>query len=91
MKIIGTKEGSVLEVSVRARSKEFKIVVERDEIVVFCQEEPLKGRVNKELVKKFSRLFHKEVEFVSGFTSKKKRLLIRDIGRSEAERTLSGI
>jgi uncharacterized protein (TIGR00251 family) len=90
MKIVETKEGSVLEVSVKPRSKEFKIVVEGDEIVVFCTEEPLKGRVNKELVKEFSRLFHKEVKLVSGFSSKKKKLLIRDIGRSESERVLSG-
>jgi uncharacterized protein (TIGR00251 family) len=90
MKIVETKEGSVLEVSVKPRSKEFKIVVEGDEIVVFCTEEPLEGRVNKELVKEFSRLFHKEVKLVSGFSSKKKKLLIRDIGRSESERVLSG-
>jgi uncharacterized protein (TIGR00251 family) len=90
MKIIETKEGSVLEVSVKPRSKEFKIVVEGNEIIVFCQEEPVKGRVNKELVKEFSKLFLKEVELVSGFTSKKKRLLIRGVGRSEAERILLG-
>jgi uncharacterized protein (TIGR00251 family) len=90
MKIIETKEGSVLEVSVKPRSKEFKIVVEGNEIIVFCQKEPIKGRVNKELVKEFSKLFLKEVELVSGFTSKKKRLLIRGVGRSEAERILLG-
>jgi uncharacterized protein (TIGR00251 family) len=90
MKIVETKEGSVLEVSVKPRSKEFKIAVEGDEIAVFCTEIPLKGRVNKELVKGFSRLFHKEVKLVSGFSSKKKKLLIRGIGGSDSERILAG-
>jgi uncharacterized protein YggU (UPF0235/DUF167 family) len=44
--------------------------------------------VNRELVKEFSRLFHKRVELVSGFTSKRKRLLIRNAERGEVERFL---
>jgi uncharacterized protein (TIGR00251 family) len=63
-------------------------VVEEDEIVVFCEEEPVKGKVNKELIKKFSRLFHKEVELVSGFASKQKKLLIRNAKRSDIEHIL---
>jgi hypothetical protein len=90
MKIIETKQGSVLEVSVKPNSEEFKIVVKEDEIVVFCQKEPVKGKVNKELLNEFSRLFHKDVELVSGFTSRQKRVLIRGVGRSEAERILLG-
>lgn len=82
MKIIETKEGSVLEVCVKPSSEEFKIVVEGDEIIVFCREEPVKGKVNKELLNEFSRLFHKKVELVSGFTSRQKRVLIRGVGRS---------
>jgi len=85
MKIFETKDGCVLEVSVKPRSKEFKIVLEDDEVVVFCREEPVKGKVNKELVKELSRLFHKPVEFVSGFTSKEKRLLVRGVTMREVE------
>jgi len=44
--------------------------------------------VNKELVKEFSRLFHKRVELISGFTSKQKVLLIRDADRKEVEKHL---
>jgi len=83
-----TKHGAILEVSVKPRSKEFKIVTEGDEIVVFCREDPVKGKVNRELVKEFSRLFHKRVEIVSGFTSKRKRLLIRNAEGGEVERFL---
>ena len=56
MKINQTKEGLVLEVFVKPKSKEFRITVEGDEIVVYCTEEPVRGKVNKELTKEFSRL-----------------------------------
>lgn len=88
MKIQGIKQGVILRVSVKPRSKGFKIMVKGDEIVVFCREEPVKGKVNKELIKELSRLFHKKVELVSGFTSKQKRLLIKDAEKSEVERVL---
>jgi len=88
MRINGVKDGVILDVNVKPNSKEFKIVVEGDEIVVFCVEEPVKGKVNKELVKEFSRLFHSKVELVSGFASKQKKLLIRGFRKSEAERIL---
>ncbi len=88
MRINEVKDGVILDVNVKPNSKEFKIVVEGDEIVVFCVEAPVKGKVNKELVKEFSRLFHSKVELVSGFTSKQKKLLIRGFRKSEAERIL---
>ena len=88
MRINEVKDGVILEVNVKPNSKEFKIVVEGDEIVVFCVEAPVKGKVNKELVKEFSRLFHSKVELVSGFTSRQKKLLIRGFRKSEVERIL---
>jgi hypothetical protein len=89
MKIYETKEGLILEASVKPKSKEFKIVVEGEEIVVYCRAEPVKGKVNKELIKELSRLFHKKVELISGFTSKQKKLLIKDGGKSEVESVLT--
>jgi len=88
MKLQKTKQGVILEIHVKPRSKEFKIVVEGDEIMVFCKEEPVKGKVNKELIKQFSRLFHKNVKLVSGFTSKQKKVLIKDAEKSEVEHAL---
>ena len=88
MRINEVKDGVILDVNVKPNSKEFKIVVEGDEIVVFCVEAPVKGKVNKELVKEFSRLFHSKVELVSGFTSRQKKLLIRGFRKSEVERIL---
>jgi uncharacterized protein (TIGR00251 family) len=89
MKVQETKQGMILDVFVKPRSKEFKIMVEEDKIVVFCEEKPVKGKVNKELVKELSRFFRRKVELVSGFTSNQKRLLIKDAEKSEVERVLS--
>ena len=67
-----TKEGVILEVYVKPKSKKFEIVVENGEIIVYCREEPVKGKVNRELIKELSKIFGRKVEFVSGFTSKSK-------------------
>jgi uncharacterized protein (TIGR00251 family) len=88
MMISETKDGTVMEVFVKPNSAKFETVIGNDEILVFCTEEPVKGRVNKELVKEFSRLFRSKIEIVSGFTSKQKRLLIKGVGKSEVERLL---
>lgn len=91
MKVFETKDGCILEVSVKPRSKEFKVVVEENAIVVFCTEDPVKGRVNKELVKELSRIFHRPVELVSGFSSRDKRVLIRGVHRCEVDPCLKRV
>jgi uncharacterized protein (TIGR00251 family) len=48
----------------------------------------VKGKVNKELLKQLSRLFNRQVELVSGFTSRQKKFLIRDIEAEEVNRIL---
>ena len=90
MKTTQTEEGVIVEVFVKPKARSFRIVVEGDEVVVFCEEEPVKGRVNKEIVKEFSKLLRRKVELLSGLTSKRKRLLIRDAEKSEVERVLLG-
>jgi len=79
-----------LDVYVKPRSKESRIVVEGNDVVVHCLEEPVEGRVNRELVKKLSRLFDKRVELISGSSSRQKRLLVKDAEKSEIERVLMG-
>jgi len=85
MKIFETREGCVLEVWVKPHAKEFKVVVEDDNIVVFCSAVPVKGKVNMELVKELSRFLHRPVEIISGFNSKEKRLLVRGATKSGIE------
>lgn len=86
MKIQETKQGVILEVYVKPKSNDFKIMVDDGEIVAFCSEEPVKGKADKELIKELSRLFHRKVQLISGFTSNQKKLLIRDAEKSEIER-----
>ena len=88
MKITETKDGAVIEVFVKPKSTKFEVLLEGDEVVVRCTEEPVKGKVNKELLKALSKLFHTNVELVSGATSRQKRLLLKGIEKIEVERLL---
>ncbi|MBN1358102.1 YggU family protein [Candidatus Bathyarchaeota archaeon] len=88
MNLKETEDGVVVEFFVKPNSKSFKITIDDGEIVVFCTEQPVKGKVNKELLKEFSKLFHAKIEFVSGLTSKQKRLLITGVAKSEVEQLL---
>ena len=89
MKLLKTAHGVVLDVHVKPNSKKFRVEFDGDEVVVSCREAPVKGKVNRELVKKLSRLFNRRVELVSGFTSRQKKLLIRDIEAEEVNRILA--
>lgn len=89
MKISETRDGTIIEVFVKPSSAKFKAAIEDDDFVVFCTEEPVTGKVNKELVKELSRLFHVRVEIVAGFASRQKRLLIAGAAKSDVERLLS--
>ncbi len=46
-------------------------------IVVYATEEPEKGKVNKEIIKELTRLFHAKVELANGFASKEKKFLVK--------------
>jgi hypothetical protein len=85
LKAVETKDGVLLDVHVKPKSGQFKAVIDGEDIIVYCSEEPVGGKVNRQLVKELSKLFHKKVEFVSGFASKDKRLLVRNAVKSEIE------
>jgi uncharacterized protein (TIGR00251 family) len=88
MKLTETKEGTVIEVFVKPKSQKFEVLLEGDDVVVRCTEEPVKGKVNKELLKALSKFFHTNVELVSGATSRQKRLLIKNTSKTETETLL---
>jgi uncharacterized protein (TIGR00251 family) len=88
MKLTETKDGTVIEVFVKPNQSKFKVTIDGDELVVFSTEEPVKGKVNKEIVKELSKFFNNRVELVSGSTSRQKLLLIRGVGKAEAEKRL---
>jgi len=84
-----TAQGTLIDIYVKPQSKQFKIQVEKDELLVFCRETPVKGRVNKELTKELSRLFKRRVQILSGFHSRQKRLLIENGTAQEVSEILS--
>jgi hypothetical protein len=88
MSIKETKDGVIITIFVKPNSPKFKVELDGDEIVVHCTEEPVKGKVNKELIKEFTRLFHSQVEIVFGATSKQKKLLIKGMGKEEIAQLL---
>jgi uncharacterized protein (TIGR00251 family) len=88
MKLQKTSDGVIIDIHVKPNSKQFRIAVESGELVVFCREVPVKGRVNRELIKNLSRLFHRRVEILSGFSTRQKKILIRDIEVGEVNNVL---
>ncbi len=89
VELLKVSDGVVVAVFVKPNSKQFQLKVEGDELVVLCRESPVKGRVNKELMKEFSRIFKRRVEIVAGFTSKQKKVLITSISTDEVNAILS--
>jgi len=88
MKITETKDGAIIEVFVKPNQPKFKVIIEGEEILVFSTEEPVKGKVNKELIKELSKLLNAKVELISGATSKQKQLIIKGVEKNKAERIL---
>jgi len=88
MKLTETKDGTLIEVFVKPNQPKFEVKIDGDEILVLSTEEPVKGKVNREIIKELSRLFHAEVELISGVTSKQKQLLVKGVEKSEIERLL---
>jgi uncharacterized protein len=88
MSINETKDGVTLKVFVKPNSPKFKIELDGGEIVVFSTEEPVKGKVNKEIIKEASKLLGFNVEIVSGLTSKQKVLLLRGTNKTQVEAIL---
>ena len=65
MKLTETKYGTIIEVFVKPNQPKFKVTIDGCEIVVFSTQEPVKGKVNKEIVKELSKFFNSRVELVA--------------------------
>jgi uncharacterized protein (TIGR00251 family) len=90
MSIKETKNGTIIKIFVRPNAPKFKIELDAEELVVCSTEEPIKGKVNREILKQISKLFKSEVEIISGLTSKQKTLLIKNVTKPEVENILNG-
>jgi len=89
MKTNETKNGTIIEVFVKPSQPKFNIKIDGSEIVIFCTQEPFKGKVNKEIIQELSKIFRTKVELVSGATSRQKRLLVAGVTKNEAEQLLN--
>jgi uncharacterized protein (TIGR00251 family) len=88
MSIHETRDGVILTVFVKPNSPKFSVEMDGGEIVLHCIEEPVKGKVNKEIIKELTKLLHAKVELASGFTSKQKQLFVKGIDKQQAEQLL---
>jgi hypothetical protein len=89
MSITETKDGVVITIYVKPNSPKFSIELDDAEIVVHSTQEPEKGKVNKEIIKEFSKILHAKVELASGATSHQKKLFARGVVKSRVEQLLS--
>ncbi|UCG36501.1 MAG: DUF167 domain-containing protein [Candidatus Bathyarchaeota archaeon] len=78
MKPQGTVQGTTINVYVKPNSRQFQVMIKDDVYIVYCREAPVKGKVNRELIKELSRLFGKKVEILSGLTSRNKKILVKN-------------
>jgi uncharacterized protein len=85
MSIAETKNGTILTIFVKPNSANFQIVLDGEEIVVYSTEEPVKGKVNKEIIKKLTKLLHAQVELASGATSRQKQIFVKGMGKQQVE------
>ena len=83
-----TSKGVVLEVKVKPKSNKSEIQ-RNDEITVFCKEAPVKGRANRAVERELARLLKRKVTIISGFSGRKKRVLIEETSVEEVERVLA--
>jgi uncharacterized protein (TIGR00251 family) len=84
-----TVDGGVL-ITIFVKPNSSKFAVDHDDesnIFVYATEEPEKGKVNKEIIKKLSKLFHAKVTLVSGATSRQKQLNV-EIKKDKLEEIL---
>jgi uncharacterized protein len=88
MSVVEAKDGVSLTIFVKPNSAKFKIEIDRGEVVVYSTEEPVKGKVNKEIIKEIGKLLGFRAEIISGLTSKQKVLLFRGAKKAQVETKL---
>ena len=88
MNITETKDGAIITITVKTNASKFSVAIDGEDIIVRSTEEPLKGKVNKEILKELSRLFCTKAELVRGSTSRQKQILLQNISKSQVEMQL---
>jgi len=76
MSIKETAGGVLITIFVKPNSSKFAVEFSDDDIIVYATGEPEKGKVNREILKELTKLFHSNVELISGATSRQKQLTV---------------
>ena len=76
MSIKETAGGVLITIFVKLNSSKFAVEFNDDDIIVYATGEPEKGKVNREILKELTKLFHSNVELISGATSRQKQLTV---------------
>jgi uncharacterized protein (TIGR00251 family) len=88
MSISETKDGVIITIFVKPNSPKFRVELDGEEIVVHSTEETVKGKVNKEILKEFTKLLQFKVELAAGATSRQKQLFVKGISKNQAKQLL---
>ena len=91
MDIKQTENGTILQIYVKPKSKSFTVKLENNKIVVYCTEPPIKGKANKEIEKKLSKILKTKVKIISGLKSQQKQILIQNLNPEKVKQLLSKI
>jgi len=89
LKTSESKDGLIIDVFVKPNCAQFSLKIEEDELIVCSTEEPMKSKVNKEIVKELTRFFGHRVQIVSGLTSRQKRVLIENYTKEDFSALMS--
>lgn len=88
MNIKEVPDGTIITIFVKPNSSKFFIELDGEEIIVHATEEPERGKVNKEILKELTKIFHAKVELVSGATSRQKQLVVLGVKKADLEKCL---
>ncbi len=88
MSVKDGKDGAIITIYVKPNAPKFSIQLNDDEIIVHSTKEPVKGKVNAEILKEFTKLLHVKVELIAGATSRQKQLLVKGLSKSQTEQIL---
>jgi len=80
-----TKSGTIISIIVKPNSPKFRIDYDGKDIVIYSTEEPVKSKVNKQIIKEMKKLLGFKVEIISGATSKQKVLLVVNADKNSVE------
>ncbi|RLJ08779.1 MAG: hypothetical protein DRP16_00605 [Candidatus Aenigmatarchaeota archaeon] len=83
------KERSIIiKIKVKACSKEEKIEKKGEEILMWVKAKPENNKANQEVVRILEKVFGKKVRILKGLKSRKKLVLIENIGEEEIGKIL---